>query len=449
MTGAVPAPRGRAGAIHRAAAAALLGALLPASAQAHPTLTSAVLLDVGADAVHLELQVPCDQLSLATDGTVPTTEEALSAYVLDHVSLAGDSGGPFVLRVDALRFQPVDQAPHLIAELTATPVDGAVPTHLTVHDDVVLHQVVSHKIFVSVRRDLRAGVTPDAPRLVGVLGYLHPDLSFDRGEASLSRAFAATFTLGMRHIAEGTDHVLFLLALLLVTPLRAVGGAWQVAVGGGAGDRPGRATMRRVVGVVTAFTLGHSLTLALAGSGTLHLPSAPIEVAIAVSVLVSAVHAVRPLFPGREAWVAAGFGLVHGLAFASVLAGFGFDPEGLAVALAGFNLGIEAMQLGIVVAVVPSLLLLAPTPAERWVRWAGSAVAAMGALAWIAERTVGWHNVVAGWLAAAQASGGWLLGAGLLAAAAVRLAAGPVTVPPDAARRSTESAPGRGLRLLR
>ena len=88
------------------------------------------------------------------------------------------------------------------------------------------------------------------------------------------------------------------------------------------------------------------------------LPPAPVEVAIAVSILVSAMHALRPLFPGKEAWVAGGFGLIHGAAFASVIAEQSFDAWHRTLAMLGFNGGIEIMQLAVVAAVLPALLLL-------------------------------------------------------------------------------------------
>lgn len=124
--------------------------------------------------------------------------------------------------------------------------------------------------------------------------------------------FAGAFHLGVHHIAEGTDHLLFLLTLLLPAPLLALAGRWN-----------GHATVCRslmqILRIVTAFTLGHSLTLGLSSFDLVRLPSRPVEVLIAVSILVSAIHAMRPLFPGREAIIAASFGLIHGLAFASVL----------------------------------------------------------------------------------------------------------------------------------
>src|SRR5580704_10928153 len=139
--------------------------------------------------------------------------------------------------------------------------------------------------------------------------------------------FASVFRLGMRHIAEGTDHLLFLLALLLPAPLMVVGSRWV----GFAGVRR---SLLRILKIVTAFTVGHSITLALAALGLVRVPSRPIEVLIAVSIFVSAAHALRPLFPGREAAIAAFFGLIHGLAFATTLAELGLGrwavwPESL------------------------------------------------------------------------------------------------------------------------
>ena len=112
------------------------------------------------------------------------------------------------------------------------------------------------------------------------------------------------FRRGMRHIAEGTDHLLFLLALLLPAPLMAVGAHWT-------GFAEVRTSFLRILGIVTAFSIGHSLTLALAAWGLIRVPSRPIEVLIAFSILISAIHAFRPIFPGREARIAAFFGLIH------------------------------------------------------------------------------------------------------------------------------------------
>jgi hypothetical protein len=199
--------------------------------------------------------------------------------------------------------------------------------------------------------------------------------------------FAGMFRLGMRHIAEGNDHLLFLLALLLPAPLLVSRGRW-------AGFAGVRHSVLQILRVVTAFTLGHSITLALAALGVVSVPSRPIEVLIAVSILVSAVHALRPLFPGREAAIAAFFGLIHGLAFATTLGQLGLTRWERVMSILGFNVGIETMQLIVVAATMPSLVLLARTPAYLVFRTGGGLFAAVASLGWIAERLLHLHNAV-------------------------------------------------------
>jgi hypothetical protein len=195
-------------------------------------------------------------------------------------------------------------------------------------------------------------------------------------------AFASLFHLGMRHIAEGTDHLLFLLVLLLPAPLIVAGSRW-------AGFASVRNSVLRILRIVTAFTIGHSITLALAAFGIVHVPGHPIEVLIAVSILVSAVHALRPIFPGKEAGIAAFFGLIHGLAFAATLSNLGLGRWERLAGILAFNLGIETMQMIVVAAVMPSLLLMSRTRAYPFLRIGGAFFAGLASLGWIAERLSG------------------------------------------------------------
>jgi hypothetical protein len=187
------------------------------------------------------------------------------------------------------------------------------------------------------------------------------------------------FHLGMRHIAEGTDHLLFLLVLLLPAPLLAVDSRWAVPA-------TVRQSLLHILGIVTAFTIGHSLTLTLAAMNFLQVPSGPVEVLIAVSILVSAVHALRPVFPGREAWIAGFFGLIHGMAFASTLNRLALSRWDRVAGILSFNLGIETMQLLVVALALPSLLVMSRTPAYSAFRRAGAAFACIASAMWIAER---------------------------------------------------------------
>jgi hypothetical protein len=191
----------------------------------------------------------------------------------------------------------------------------------------------------------------------------------------------------MHHIAEGHDHLLFLIALLLPAPVLAAGRRWN-------GYGGWRHTLRTLVAVVSAFTVGHSVTLIGGAFFGWQLPVQPVEVGIAVSILVSAIHAWRPLFPGREAFVAAGFGLIHGLAFATLIGRFGLDPMQKAKSILGFNLGIELVQLMVVAAVMPALVMLAHTRWYAVFRPAGAVLAGVAATAWILERSLGVDNPV-------------------------------------------------------
>jgi hypothetical protein len=197
--------------------------------------------------------------------------------------------------------------------------------------------------------------------------------------------FPSMFRLGVRHIAEGTDHLLFLLALLLPAPLLISGSRW-------AGFAGVRHSTLQILKVVTAFTAGHSITLALAALGLVHVPSRPIEVLIAFSIFVSAAHALRPLFAGREAGIAAFFGLIHGLAFATILGELGLGRWERVAAILGFNLGIEAMQLVVVVATMPSLVLLSRTRTYSVLRIGGALFAGFASVGWIVERLLSVHS---------------------------------------------------------
>jgi hypothetical protein len=147
--------------------------------------------------------------------------------------------------------------------------------------------------------------------------------------------------LGAQHVLGGIDHVLFVLSLLL-------GAASAMA------SDPGRA-LRRVMGLVTGFTLGHSITLIVAALGIVALPSRLTESLIALSIVVVAVHNILDENPRGRSFTSAAFGLVHGFGFASALAQVGLPARGKVPALMAFNGGIELAQVLIVLSCFPAL----------------------------------------------------------------------------------------------
>ncbi|HZO12762.1 MAG TPA: HupE/UreJ family protein [Polyangiaceae bacterium] len=148
---------------------------------------------------------------------------------------------------------------------------------------------------------------------------------------------------GMVHLLTGYDHLLFVLTLLLAAGMRAR-------------QHGLRRALVDAARIVTAFTIGHSITLALASLEVIAAPSALVEAAIAGSiVLAAALNLWRPERGVERAWLALAFGLVHGLGFSSVLAEVGLPRDQRLIALVSFNVGIELAQLAFVAAVIAPL----------------------------------------------------------------------------------------------
>ena len=223
--------------------------------------------------------------------------------------------------------------------------------------------VANHETFVSVyagERLLRQDVLTVEHRATRVYA------SGRAGTLAVLRTFVPA---GIHHIAIGPDHILFVLGLLLL--------------GGG---------LPRLLKIVTAFTAAHSLTLALAALGLVHVPSRVVEPLIALSIVFVAFETLRSRggTADMRAPLAFGFGLVHGFGFASVLAEFGLPREALGWSLAGFNVGVELGQACIVVAVSPVLALLArraPSVHTRVVNLLALGIAAAGGF-WFVQRVL-------------------------------------------------------------
>ena len=216
-----------------------------------------------------------------------------------------------------------------------------------------------------------------------VLGPQAPQQSFVLAETSRWRQFLDYAQEGVWHIWIGFDHILFLLSLLLPAVL-----IWQPnPVALWLPVERFRAAFFDVLRIVTAFTVAHSITLSLATLGYVTLPSRVVESAIAASVVLAALNNVFPMFQGRRWAVAFAFGLIHGFGFASVLADLGLPQQALALALVGFNIGVEVGQLAIVAVFLPLTFLLRRTTFYRQgVRVGGSLLIAALAAVWLAER---------------------------------------------------------------
>jgi hydrogenase/urease accessory protein HupE len=202
--------------------------------------------------------------------------------------------------------------------------------------------------------------TPDAP-------------SVTIAAAASGWQVASTYTgLGIEHILLGIDHLLFVLALVLLVK------GWK-----------------RLVGTITAFTIAHSITLALATLGLVNVPGPPVEACIALSIVFVAAEILRsragkPGLTERAPWVMAfTFGLLHGLGFAGALSEVGLPQHAIPLALLFFNVGVELGQLAFI-ATVLALAAIArriPLPLPRWAPLIPPYAIGAVAMFWVIERT--------------------------------------------------------------
>ncbi len=196
------------------------------------------------------------------------------------------------------------------------------------------YPIVNPGLFTLVRVELASGAVYSHLLPPGQTQWVVPD-------TEAPARIASEYTeLGVRHIVGGIDHLLFVTCLLFLA------GTW-----------------RRVLFTITGFTVAHSVTLALSALGLVRLPSAPIEAAIALSIVLVAAELARgpsATFTRRYPIVAAAaFGLLHGLGFASVLREIGLPQTERVLALLCFNLGVEIGQIAFVGTVWAALCIIA------------------------------------------------------------------------------------------
>jgi hypothetical protein len=232
-------------------------------------------------------------------------------------------------------------------------------------------QRVSVTDLAAARTEVLLRILPRDGHLVqGVLTGDTPELTIPAEPHWLDVA-GSYLRLGVHHIWTGLDHLAFVLGLMLL-------------VGG-----------RSFLPAITAFTVGHSVTLSLAVLGLVHVPQRPTEVLIAASVFVLAVELARDgegprSLLARRPWLMAGaFGLLHGFGFAGALADVGLPHSDVSLALGSFNLGIELGQIAVVVpALVIARAVRGVVASGRWQRVVPAYAIGSTAFLWVLERAV-------------------------------------------------------------
>ncbi len=337
-------------------------AVAPSLAAAHPAPFSYLDLRISTDRIEGQLVIhiidAAHELGFAQpeallDRRVAAgNEDRITAFVNQRLKLTGDA--PLMIEWGDVDTIPDRQAVQLHFRIH-TPRPATLGIHAVMFPYDRLHQT-----FVNVYEDGKL-------RQQFVLSVDNADRTYYTGTTQGAIAVIKTFVpAGIHHILIGPDHILFLIGLLLL------GGGWKA-----------------LLKIVTAFTIGHSVTLSLAALNLVTPPPTVIEPAIALSIVfVGADNLVRGGGRDVRALIALTFGLVHGFGFANVLREFGLPREALGWSLFSFNVGVEIGQLFIVVMVATALALVRQRSeiVGRRLAFAGSLIVVAAGTYWFVQR---------------------------------------------------------------
>ncbi len=383
---------GRAALVLLAAMLAVLS--IPGAAAAHNLADSYVYLDIFDSSIEGEIHYPVPDLNEVLGLDIPNDPDGaaewaeanpdlIQDYSADHIAMSDLNGTEWPIAFSTFEGLEVFDGAYLLVGFEVDREFAGVPRQFVVTYDGILHAKPERAALLAIATDFGSGTfNNEADTLLRYTASTTTQ-TVDLGDTSFWSGITAVIALGVDHIRIGTDHILFILALVLPSVLifgRAAG--WQPSPSFGA-------SLWRVLKIVTMFTVAHTITLTLGGLGIIELPPALVETVIAFSIILAALHNLRPVLVNQEWLIAFGFGLVHGFGFAGLLSDLGLTQSRRVASLLGFNLGIEIGQAVIIVLIFPALFLARRTRAFLPSMQAGSVLLIAIASVWAVERAFG------------------------------------------------------------
>ena len=353
----------------------VLAALAAATASAHdPGLSRGELRRSGdnlelrlafhASDVALSLALPADGLQ-SPAALATAWQQQLATHILFRC--VDPAGTPVTVRVGIPK---ADQGNGLAATVAAT-TGGC--RQIEIREELLGSFLPGHRQILWVFD--ASGAQVDTRVLTANTATFSPGIEL----AGVAAGWHAMIFEGLHHILIGYDHLAFLLVLLLAVLIRAR-----------EQREPAATTARRLLAVITAFTVAHSLTLGLSATGLVRLPSGPVEALIALSIVIAGLLNLSRVRRIEGAWLAFGFGLIHGFGFAGAFADLapGNGPVGW-LTVAQFNLGVELGQLAVgLPAFALGLFVMQHVAAGPRLARHGSAMAAALGAVWFFQRTI-------------------------------------------------------------
>jgi HupE / UreJ protein len=289
-------------------------------------LDAAISLDAGPD-------------GLVTWGKLRAKRPQIEAYAFDHLTIGG---GTCVLHPS--EFMVDYHAGNAYAVIRFKADCTRAPGPLILKYQLLFDLDPTH-------RGLLTLVQPSGERSE-VLSPDHPEVGLDLAPVSAIGNIGRFISFGVSHILLGYDHLLFIAILLIMAPFRrVVPSSWKPF-------DSFRQVLIETLKILTAFTLAHAISLSLAVLGVIDIPSRVVDPAVAITIMLAAIDNVWSILPQVRWTVAFGFGLIHGLAFASALTPMRLRPVGLLLALGSFNIGVELGQLALALLLMPIVFVI-------------------------------------------------------------------------------------------
>ena len=374
------------------AIAALAVLSLPRAALAHTTGETYVWLNVEANNITGRVEVNLRDLREKMGIDVPDTgeqriglleehREEILYYIRQHYRIeAGGQEVPLEFTTIGLLDLPAEEGNY--AQFFYVTPKGTVPDLVTITNNLFLEDDFIHRSLVCVERNRKSGQEFEGEFAAMVFGAHNTVQDLDLTHIELLLRPRDFIWQGVLHIWIGTDHILFIITLLLPAVLIYHEAMWTPVPNF-------KTAFWNIIRIITIFTVAHSVTLSMAALGLVSVPSRIVESVIALSIILVAVNAISPKFRDKAWLVIFVFGLFHGMGFASVMSELPFRMMHLVKVLIGFNIGVELGQLAIVFAVFPVIFLLRKTNAYvPVILKGGSAVTAVIACFWFIERAL-------------------------------------------------------------
>jgi hypothetical protein len=368
------------------------------AAQAHTGTQSYVYLQIFDDAIFGRVEYPIGDLNrllgydIAEDDTdqalvdIEAERASIEAYTADHLSLYPIDGqrGDWTFTYGEMSTLEASNGGYAILDFEIDQRFDPTPRTFTMDYDGIIESDSERDAFLLIETDFGSGTFNNEAGTFLRFTSGTTVQTVDLDESSFWKGVRGTIGLGAEHIRIGTDHILFIFALVLPSAMvftRRQGerGTWKPSPSFGS-------SLWRILKIVTMFTVAHSVTLAIGGFEIVDLSPRLVESVIAVSIAIAALHNIYPIWANKEWMMAFGFGLFHGFGFAGLLSELGLTRSNRFVSLLGFNIGVELGQAAIILMVFPILFVLRRTRAFVPMMYVGSVGLALVALAWATER---------------------------------------------------------------